>query len=198
MQPDPLKQFEIWYQEAIAAAARGELKMPDAMSLATATAEGRPSSRMVLYKGLSSGGFTFYTNYGSRKCGELVANPFAALLFYWPGLERQVRIEGPVQKLTSAESDAYWNTRDRESNIGAWASRQSAKVADRARLIARVEELRTRFEGEKLVPRPEFWGGFRLVPSEMEFWVAGEFRLHDRFRYVRDASGAWTQARLSP
>ncbi len=199
MQHDPVRQFEIWYEDALEAQAKGLLKMPDAMALATATPEGRPSSRMVLYKGLSGGGVTFHTNFGSRKCREIFANPQGALLFYWSGIDRQIRIEGRIEKLSDEESDRYWSTRNRESNIGAWASHQSAPVADRGALIREVDAVRERFASEAEVPRPEFWGGFRLVPDEFEFWKAGEHRLHDRIRYRRAAaSREWSQTRLSP
>ena len=197
MQHDPLQQFEIWYQDALEAQARGELKMPDAMSLATSSADGKPSSRMLLFKGLLGGGFSFYTNFESRKCRDIFANPNGALLFYWPGLERQVRIEGRIEKLSDAESDRYWNTRPRESNLGAWASQQSAPVADRATLLRQVEAISKQYGNEKPLPRPEFWGGFKLLPAEIEFWMAGEFRLHDRFRYKKSKNG-WQQTRLSP
>jgi pyridoxamine 5'-phosphate oxidase len=189
--PDPLRQFARWFEEAAAAG----VAMPEAMALATATADGRPSVRMVLLKGFDERGFSFYTGYESRKGRELAENPRAALLFHWPG--RQVRIEGPVSRLTAEESDAYFASRPRGSRLSAIASRQSEVVSSREELEARVVELEERFAGAD-PPRPDRWGGFRLVPETYELWQHREDRLHDRLRYRREGNVRWVVERLSP
>ncbi len=166
------------------------------MTLATATPDGMPAARMMLLKGVDQRGFTFFTNYESRKGRELLANSRAALVFHWAVLQRQVRVEGSVERLTHAESEAYFQTRPRGSQIGAWASRQSAELSSREELDRRVREHQDRFAGQA-VPLPPFWGGFRLTPTAIEFWQGRINRLHDRLRYVRDGSG-WTVARLYP
>lgn len=189
---DPLDQFRRWFADAESAGVRA----PHAMALATATADGAPSVRMVLLKGADADGFAFFTGYGSRKGGELDANPQAALLFYWDPLGRQVRVEGSVERVSAAESDAYFATRPRGAQIAAAASRQGRVLGDRAELDAAVTEL----EGEHAdgeVPRPEHWGGYRLRPETYEFWQHRESRLHDRLRYRRD-DGRWRVERLSP
>ena len=168
--------------------------MPEAMALATATADGRPSVRMVLLKGVDERGFSFYTGYESRKGRELAENPRAALLFHWPG--RQVRIEGPVERVTADESDAYFASRPRGSRLSAIASRQSEVVSSREELEGRVAELEEQFAGAE-PPRPDRWGGFRLVPETFELWQHRDDRLHDRLRYRRDGD-AWLVERLSP
>jgi pyridoxamine 5'-phosphate oxidase len=188
--PDPLRQFARWFEEAAAAG----VAMPEAMALATATPDGSPSVRMVLLKGFDERGFSFYTGYESRKGRELAENPRAALLFHWPG--RQVRIEGPVERLTAEESEAYFASRPRGSRLSAIASRQSEVVSSREELEARVAELEERFAGTE-PPRPDRWGGFRLVPETYELWQHRDDRLHDRLRYRRDGSG-WLVERLSP
>jgi len=189
---DPLAQFTAWLADAEAAG----IRLPEAMILATATAAGVPSARTVLFKGLDDGGFAFFTNYESRKARELAENPVAALLFYWAGLGRQVRIEGEVERIPDTESDAYFRTRPYGSRIGAWASPQSEPIESRQALERRVGELEARFaDGD--VPRPPFWGGFRLVPDALEFWQHRENRLHDRIRYRRAPDG-WTIERLAP
>jgi pyridoxamine 5'-phosphate oxidase len=188
--PDPLRQFARWFEEAAAAG----VAMAEAMALATATGDGRPSVRMVLLKGFDERGFSFYTGYESRKGQELAENPRAALLFQWPG--RQVRIEGPVERLTAEESDAYFGSRPRGSRLSAIASRQSEIVSSRAELEARVAELEERFAGAE-PPRPDRWGGFRLVPETYELWQHRDDRLHDRLRYRREGD-AWLVERLSP
>ncbi len=190
--PDPLRQFQCWFDQAVEAG----LIEPNAMTLATAAPDGRPSARMVLLKGVDGGGFVFFTNYESRKGTELTANPWAALVFYWPELERQVRIEGCVERIAPDESDAYFASRPNGSRIGAWASRQSSVIGSRAELEQRVAELEQFYAGRE-VPRPPFWGGFRVIPDTIEFWQGRPNRLHDRLRYWRDSS-RWIIERLSP
>lgn len=188
---DPLQQFAAWLADALEA----HPGWPNSMTLATADASGHPSARTVLLKGVDEGGFTFFTNYGSRKAADLDVNPHAALVFYWPALERQVRVTGPVVKLSRSESKEYFDTRPRASRLGAWASHQSSEIASRKELEERVAGFDRRF-GED-VPLPEHWGGYRLTPVEIEFWKARADRLHDRFVYRR-AGDVWQIARLSP
>jgi len=190
---DPIEQFRRWFEEAVAAG----IREPNAMTLATATPDGRPSARMVLLKGFDSRGFMFYSNYESRKGRQLVENPWAALILFWVDLERQIRIEGRTERATIAESDAYFATRPLESQLGAWASAQSQVLPDRATLERRVEELRREYDGQE-VPRPPFWGGFRVVPDSIEFWQGRPSRLHDRLRYHRQDQTIWSVERLSP
>lgn len=189
---DPIKLFGEWFREAN----ESGILLPESMSLATANPEGVPSSRMVLLKAFAADGFVFFTNYGSRKARELDANPCASLLLHWAVLQRQVRVEGPVERLGREESRAYFRTRGRGSQIGAWASRQSEALADRSTLEARVSEVRERFR-DREVPLPEFWGGYRLVPEAMEFWQGRLNRLHDRLVFKRGAGG-WETQRLYP
>jgi pyridoxamine 5'-phosphate oxidase len=188
---DPLEQFRLWYSEAEAAGA-----VADAAALATATADGRPSVRMVLVKRADASGFGFHTNVESRKAGELAVNPRAALLFHWRELGRQVRVEGAVERVRDAEAEAYFRTRSAESRLAAWASPQSRPLASRAELDARYREAEARFGGGE-VPLPPHWGGFRVVPDVYEFWQHGEHRLHDRVRYERK-DGGWRRQRLAP
>jgi pyridoxamine 5'-phosphate oxidase len=189
---DPLKVFESWYGEAIEA---GE-PTPDAMTLATATRDGTPSARIVLYKGQQDGTLTFVTNYLSKKGRELTENPRAALVFYWPILTRQVRLEGQVEKAPPERSDAYFSLRARDSQLGAWASTQSEVVESRSELIRRFAELGARF-ADKPVPRPSHWGLYRFTPTRVEFWLGQDARMHDRFSYRRQ-DGGWHVERLCP
>lgn len=191
----PMAQFDRWWAEWLGAASA---QAPDvsAAALATATPDGRPSARMVLLKGHDADGFVFFTNTASRKGRELDANGWAALLFHWPALGRQVRAEGRVAPIDPAASDAYFATRARDSQIGTWASQQSAVLADRAALIARVAAAEARFNGAA-VPRPPHWGGYRLSPEAVEFWQSRPHRLHDRLRY-RPHGAIWTVERLAP
>lgn len=192
LSPDPFQQFRAWFE---AAAASG-IRAPEAMALATATPAGVPSARMVLLRDFDERGFGFYTSYESRKGNELAENPRAALLFHWDSLGRQVRIEGPVERLTPEESDDYFHSRPRGRQLGAAASLQSRELESRAELERRYAELEAAHpDGD--VPRPEFWGGFRLIPESFEFWQHGENRLHDRFRYARRGN-EWRIERLYP
>ena len=190
---DPLRQFARWFEQAQAAG----IRVPEAAALATATADGTPSARMVLVKAFDARGFAFYTGYESRKGRELAENPRAALLFSWDALGRQVRVEGDVERLARDESEAYFRTRPRESQLAAWASRQSEPIAGRAELEAAFREAERRFAGQE-VPLPPGWGGYRLRPSAYEFWQHRDSRLHDRLRYLPARAGGWTLSRLSP
>jgi pyridoxamine 5'-phosphate oxidase len=191
LDPDPLRQFDAWFGDA-----RGVVRAPEAMAIATATDEGVPSARMVLMKGFDEHGFVFFTGYESRKGRELAANSRAALLFYWDPLGRQVRIEGDVARISRAESDEYFHSRPRGAQLAALASRQSDVLPERDDLDSRYAELERELEG-RIVPLPEAWGGFRLAPNVYEFWQHRENRMHDRFRYRRDGA-AWAIERLFP
>jgi pyridoxamine 5'-phosphate oxidase len=189
---DPLRQFERWFAEVLAA----EIPQPNAMMLATASADGRPSARVVLLKGVDDGGFVFYGNRESRKGRDLEANPYAALVLYWAQLGRQVRVSGRVRRLPPEQADAYFASRPHMSRIGAWASAQGRPLPDRDTLDERVREVEQRF-GDGEIPRPDHWIGYALDPETIEFWLNQPNRLHDRFVYERAGDG-WTITRLSP
>jgi len=191
--PDPIRQFEKWFGEALAS----EVIEPNAMNLATANEYGKPSARMVLLKGLENNCFQFYTNYQSNKAKELDKNPACALTFFWPELERQVRIEGIASRVDPSVSDAYFQSRPRESQIGAWASPQSSMIENRTILEQRFDDIAKRFAGQSALPRPHQWGGFQVEPFEMEFWQGGPGRLHDRMQYLK-VDNDWKIYRLAP
>ena len=190
---DPIKQFQKWFAEAVAA----KVPLPEAMSLASVDSEGKPKSRMVLLKQVDQDGFVFFTNYRSDKAKELEVNPNVALTFHWSQLERQVRVEGTVTKTSAAESREYFATRPRESQIGAWASPQSSVISGREELEAKQRELEQVYEGRP-VPWPEHWGGYRVQPNRIEFWKGRIGRLHDRILYEKDGADVWTLKRLAP
>ncbi len=195
---DPIELFGEWFEQA----KESGILLPESASLATASREGIPSSRMVLLKSFAADGFVFFTNYRSRKAREMDENPNAALLMHWVVLQRQVRVEGSVELIGPEASEVYFRTRDRGSQIGAWASRQSEELEDRSVLLTRAEEIEQRFKGQD-IPSPQFWGGYRLIPECIEFWQARLNRLHDRLEYTRadgegQGQGGWTARRLYP
>ena len=189
---DPLQQFDQWLKEAIAS----EVPEPNAMTLATVASNLRPSTRVVLIKGYDAQGITWFTNYDSRKGHELAGNPFAALQFHWVELERVVRIEGIVERVSAEESDAYFRSRPLDSRIGAWASPQSEVISGRGVLVANAAKYATQFLLQP--PRPPYWGGYRLKPDNWQFWQGRKSRLHDRLRYTLEPDGAWLRERLAP
>jgi pyridoxamine 5'-phosphate oxidase len=193
MDRDPFRQFEKWFDEAMSG---GEIT-PEAMALATATPAGIPSVRMVLLKGIHKGGFEFYTNLDSRKGKEINANPHAAVVFWWKNLRRQVRAEGVLERINPEEADEYFRTRPRGSQTGAWASHQSRVISDRAELEELLKDYEKKFSGQE-VPRPPYWGGFRLIPVSIEFWEERTDRLHDRLLYRFSANKNWHLERLAP
>ncbi len=190
---DPIKLFRNWFDAAVASGSR----LPESMTLATATKDGRPSARVLLLKQVDEAGFVFYTNYRSAKAKELEQNPQAALVFYWVGLDRQVRVEGRVERVSPAESDEYFKTRPRESQLGALASPQSEVIESREVLEANLRELENAFR-DREVERPAYWGGYRLKPERIEFWENRPGRLHDRIAYDLKPDGSWTITRLAP
>lgn len=193
LDPDPFVQFDIWFERAAEV-----VEEPEAVCVATVDSEGMPDARMVLLKGSGPEGFRFFTNYGGAKASQLDANPAAAMVFFWPQLERQIRIRGPVERLSAEDSDAYFASRGRNSRIGAWASPQSTVIPDSREELDRLNvEAAERFEGVEDVARPPHWGGFVLKPVQFEFWQGRQARLHDRFRYLPDDSG-WRIERLAP
>ncbi len=191
--PNPFTQFQQWFDQALAA----QLLEPNAMTVATATADGKPKARMVLLKDFDDRGFVFYTNYNSQKGQELAENPQASLVFWWAELERQVRIFGRVEKVSENESDEYFNSRPLNSRLGAWASNQSEVIESREVLTRQLEELQTKYHNQD-IKRPPHWGGLRVIPTEIEFWQGRPSRLHDRLRYTRLDDGSWKIERLSP
>jgi pyridoxamine 5'-phosphate oxidase len=190
---DPIAQFDRWFTEAV----KATVPEPNAMNLATISEDGRPSSRIVLLKGIAGGKFMFYTNYQSQKGKELEKNPACALNFFWPDLERQIRIEGVAQRLDAATSENYFQSRPRASQVSAWASPQSSLIRDRSILEERVKEIEKRFEGKDVLPKPHQWGGYGVEPLEIEFWQGRLNRLHDRIVYTR-IEGEWRINRLAP
>lgn len=190
---NPIDQFAKWFAEA----ERSDLKEPNAMSLATATREGRPSSRIVLLKEFTEQGFFFYTNYGSQKGRECETNPHVALTFYWAELERQARVDGTVSRVAPGKSEAYFRSRPRGSRLGAWVSNQSESIENRAVLEKRLAELESRYAGSDDIPPPPYWGGYCVSPERIEFWQGRPDRLHDRILFTR-AAGGWSLGRLSP
>lgn len=192
LDPNPIKEFLKWYHLA----EQAKIKYPESMALATSTREGIPSVRIVLYKGMNSNGLRFFTNYQSQKGKELENNPKASVVFYWPKLDRQIRVYGKVKKLSKQESDEYWNSRPRLSRIHALASDQSHIVRQKEILEQKVQHFSKLYPSD-VIPRPSYWGGYCLIPERFEFWIAGDYRLHDRFLYVK-RSGRWKKYTLSP
>lgn len=193
IEKNPILQFEKWFDEAL----RGKVLEPNGMTLSTVSDSGRPSARIVLLKGIEQGKFLFYTNYHSKKGKELESNPACALTFFWPELERQVRIDGTCDRVDVATSEKYFQSRPRESQVGAWASPQSSVISDRGLLEARVIEIEKKFKGQETLPKPYQWGGFAVDPYEIEFWQGRPSRLHDRIVYCK-VDEQWSTRRLAP
>lgn len=193
LNPDPLEQFSTWLAQAV----EMQLDDPTAMVVATVAEDGQPSQRIVLLKSVDERGFIFYTNYESRKARELDNNPRVSLHFPWNRIERQVLVGGTIEKVAPAQSAQYFHSRPRESQLGAWASKQSQEVPSRDALMAQFYQAQSQYEGKE-IPAPEFWGGYRVVPTEVEFWQGGAHRMHDRFHYTLDEKGQWQIARLCP
>ncbi len=191
--PSPFRQFQLWFEQALAA----QLLEPNAMTLATVTAEGKPHARIVLLKGFDDRGFAFYTNFDSHKGQELTHNPHAALVFLWQDLERQVRVTGQIERVAEAEADQYYHSRPVGSQLGAWASPQSEVIPDRQFLVDRLAQFTAQYQNKE-IPRPVNWGGLRVIPSEIEFWQGRPSRLHDRLRYQLQPTGTWQIDRLAP
>lgn len=191
---DPIKQFDDWFQTAL----KADLREPNAMTLATASLDGKPSARIVLLKHYDERGFVFFTNYQSAKGQQLELNPSAALVFLWDKLERQVRIEGSVEKISDSESDDYFHSRPISSQIGAWTSQQSQVIANRETLVTKQQELNQKYQDSEIIPRPPHWGGIRVIPTSIEFWQGRPDRLHDRLIYTKLQRTGWKVARLSP
>ena len=190
---NPIEQFRTWFDEAL----KAEIKEPNAMALGTVSKDGLPSVRIVLLKGFDDRGFVFFSNYNSHKAQDLEANPHAAITFLWLGLERQIRIEGKVEKVSAAESDEYFNSRPFGSRLGAWSSPQSQEIS-KQELIDSEESYKERFTDENSVPRPPHWGGYRIIPNKIEFWQGRPSRMHDRILYTLNADGSWKLSRLAP
>lgn len=190
---DAMKQFEIWWRQAI----ESEIDEPNAMTLATSTIAGQPSARIVLLKGLEQNGFVFFTNYNSRKGRQIQANPMVSLVFFWKELERQVRIEGSIKKVDASASDEYFSSRPRESQVGAWSSPQSEQISRREVLEKNVEDYTSKFQSQD-IPRPDYWGGYIVEPNMIEFWQGRPGRLHDRLQYTLNGKKLWTIERLAP
>ena len=191
---NPLKLFNEWFAEA----KKTEINDPNALALATSTKDGIPNVRMVLLKGLNENGFVFYTNLNSKKSNDIKSNPWVSMCFHWKSLLRQIRIIGKVKKVSDSEADTYYNSRSYGSRIGAWASKQSMVLQNRDELDKSIDYFKKKYSDKKNVPRPEYWSGWNLVPSEIEFWLDGENRIHQRLKYIKDSKGDWVKNLLSP
>ena len=191
---NPFKLFEEWFEEA----KKSELNDPNALALATSNKEGVPSVRMVLLKGFNEKGFVFYTNLNSKKSGDIQSNPHASMCFHWKSLLRQIRIVGKINSVSNKDADEYYNSRAYGSRIGAWASKQSTVLDNRNQLFQAIEDFKKKYPDENNVPRPKYWSGWNLTPDEIEFWLDGENRIHERLKYTRDQTGNWNKSLLSP
>ena len=191
---NPLKLFNEWFAEA----KKTEINDPNALALATSTKDGIPNVRMVLLKGFNENGFVFYTNLNSKKSNDIKSNPWVSMCFHWKSLLRQIRIIGKVKKVSDSEADTYYNSRSYGSRIGAWASKQSTVLQNRDELDKSIDYFKKKYSDKKNVPRPDYWSGWNLVPSEIEFWLDGENRIHQRLKYIKDSKGDWVKNLLSP